>query len=354
MKTITVQASKTYDVLVGSGLLDRTGALTKAVISPCKAAILTDSTVDALYGDRTAASLEQAGFEVIRFVFPAGEASKNLTVFGQALNFLAEHRLSRSDMIVALGGGVVGDLAGFVAAVYLRGIRFIQIPTTLLAAVDSSVGGKTAVDLDTGKNLAGAFYQPELVICDYDTLGTLPERTFREGCAEVIKYGMLISEPFLRSLEETPVAEQLENVICTCVAYKRDIVCGDEFDRGQRQLLNLGHTIGHAVEARGGYTLFHGECVAIGLAAVARATVKMGRCTEALCSRIVALLRQYGLPTETEFGADELYAICCSDKKIASGSIRLVVPEAPGGCTLLPMPVSDLRNWIGKGLEPCM
>ena len=200
MKTIHVAASRQYDVLVGSGLLDQVGALTAAVVNPCKAAILTDDTVDALYGARVDASLTASGFETLKFVFPHGEASKNLTVFGQALNFLAENRLSRTDLIVALGGGVVGDLAGFVAACYLRGVRFIQIPTTLLAAVDSSVGGKTAVDLDTGKNLAGAFWQPSLVICDYDTLSTLPERTFREGCAEVVKTGVLSSEDLFSAL----------------------------------------------------------------------------------------------------------------------------------------------------------
>lgn len=350
MKTISVSASKPYDVLVGFGLLEQAGALTARVIAPCKAAVLTDSTVDALYGDRVCRSMEAAGFEVIRFVFPAGETSKNLTVFGQALNFLAEHRMSRSDVILALGGGVVGDLAGFVAAVYLRGIRYVQVPTTLLAAVDSSVGGKTAVDLDCGKNLAGAFWQPELVICDPDTLATLPERTYREGCAEVLKYGVLIGERFFRALEETPIREQLEDVICTCISYKRDIVAGDEFDRGERQLLNLGHTIGHAVETLADYRLFHGECVAIGMAAVARAAASLGFCTAELRDRIIALLQQYGLPTETEFAADELFAVSCSDKKIASGSIRLVVPAAIGGCFLKPMPMTELNEWIRKGL----
>ena len=353
MKTITVTASKTYDVLVGTGLLSQVGALTAKVVSPCKAAILTDDTVDALYGATTEISLEEAGFEVVKFVFPHGESSKNLTVFGQALNFLAEHHLSRSDLIVALGGGVVGDLAGFVAAVYLRGIRFIQIPTTLLAAVDSSVGGKTAVDLDTGKNLAGAFWQPELVVCDCALLSTLPERTFREGCAEVLKYGVLLGEDFFRTLETADLRKDIEEIVAVCVACKRDIVEGDEFDRGQRQLLNLGHTIGHAVEARSGYDLFHGECVAIGMAAVARAAAKLGHTTQETCDRILRLIRQYGLPTETGFTADELYAVCCSDKKIAAGTIRLVVPEAIGSCTLHPMAVPELRSWIEKGIAPC-
>ena len=352
MKTIHVAASRQYDVLVGSGLLDQVGTLTAAVVNPCKAAILTDDTVDALYGARVDASLTASGFETLKFVFPHGEASKNLTVFGQALNFLAENRLSRTDLIVALGGGVVGDLAGFVAACYLRGVRFIQIPTTLLAAVDSSVGGKTAVDLDTGKNLAGAFWQPSLVICDYDTLSTLPERTFREGCAEVVKTGVLSSEDLFSALENAPIENQLEDVICACVAYKRDIVNGDEFDRGQRQLLNLGHTIGHAVEACSGYSLFHGECVAIGLAAVARAACRLDLTASKTRDRILALLRRCGLPTETDFTADQLYAVSCSDKKIAAGTIRLVVPEAIGGCTLRPMALPELRGWIEKGLQP--
>lgn len=352
MKTITVNASKTYDVIIGEGLLAKTGQLTAEVVQPCKAAIITDDNVDALYSAQVDESLREAGFDTVKFVFPNGEESKNLTVFGQALNFLAENRFSRSDLIVALGGGVVGDLAGFVAAVFLRGIRFVQVPTTLLAAVDSSVGGKTAVDLDSGKNLAGCFCQPERVICDYRTLDTLPERVFRESCAEVIKYGVLLGEPFFASLDETPIRQQLEDVIGTCVACKRDIVSGDEFDRGQRQKLNLGHTIGHAVEARSNYTLFHGECVAIGLACVARAAKRRGACSEETCGRILALLKKYGLPTETTETVDDLYAICCSDKKIAGSTIHLVVPEEIGGCTLQKMPVTALREWIAEGLIP--
>lgn len=353
MNTITIPTTtKTYDVLVGSGLLDQVGTFTLQVCKPCKAVIITDSTVDALYGLRTQNSLEAAGFEAFRFVFPAGERSKNLTTFGDALNFLAEHRLSRSDLIVALGGGVVGDLAGFVAAVYLRGIRYIQLPTTLLAAVDSSVGGKTAVDLDAGKNLAGAFYQPELVICDCDTLQTLPARTFREGCAEVIKYGVLLGEDLFRLLEETSIRDNLESVICTCIACKRDIVSGDEFDRGQRQLLNLGHTIGHAVETAAEYQLFHGECVSIGLACVTRAALRQCLCSQTLYQRILSLLQKYSLPTETWFDAETLFSICCSDKKISTGTIRLVVPKALGDCSLLQIPVAKLKDWIREGITP--
>lgn len=350
MNTIPVAASKPYAVLVGSGLLQEAGQQIAQVIAPCTAAILTDDTVDSLYGAALQQSLEAAGFSVVRFVFPHGEASKNLAVFGQALNFLAENRLSRSDLVVALGGGVCGDLAGFVASVYLRGIPYVQIPTTLLAAVDSSVGGKTAVDLPAGKNLAGAFYQPSLVLCDPDTLSTLPQRTFREGCAEVIKCGVLIGEPFFTALEQTPIEQQLEAVICACVSYKRDVVERDEFDRGDRQLLNLGHTIGHAVETNADFSLFHGECVAIGLAAVSRAAVKHGLCPEEACRRICRLLQQYDLPTETDQTAEAILTLCRSDKKIAAGKIKLVVPQDIGCCRLHPMVLAQLQDWIEKGV----
>ena len=208
MNTIHIAASREYDVLIGHGLLDELGTLAAGGVDAKTAAIVSDDSVFALYGKRAAAALERAGLRVVSFVFPHGESSKNLSVYGQVLNFLCENRVSRTDVVVALGGGVVGDLAGFAAATYLRGIRFIQVPTTLLAMVDSSVGGKTAVDLDGGKNQAGAFWQPSLVVCDCDVLDTLPEREYRCGCAEVIKYGLLDNVPFFNDLMEKPAKEQ--------------------------------------------------------------------------------------------------------------------------------------------------
>ena len=213
MNTIHIAASREYDVLIGHGLLDELGTLAAGVVDAKTAAIVSDDSVFALYGGRVAAALERTGLRVVSFAFPHGESSKNLTVYGQVLNFLCENRISRTDVVVALGGGVVGDLAGFAAATYLRGIRFIQVPTTLLAMVDSSVGGKTAVDLDGGKNQAGAFWQPSLVVCDCDVLDTLPEREYRCGCAEVIKYGLLNNAPFFNDLMETPAKEQYEHVL---------------------------------------------------------------------------------------------------------------------------------------------
>ena len=260
------------------------------------------------------------------------------------MNFLCDRRFTRSDFLVALGGGVVGDLAGFAAATYQRGIPYIQVPTTLLSMVDSSVGGKTAVDLEHGKNQAGCFYQPSLVLCDPSLLNTLPEREYRAGCAEIIKYAMLYSEDFLRELEKTPVREQFERVISVCVGMKRDVVRGDEFDRGQRALLNLGHTVGHAVEACSGFTLLHGEGVAIGMAIVSRASA----CADT--PRIVALLEQFGLPTRTDYSADDLFTYTLSDKKRSGGTVNLIIPRAIGDCVIVPTKVESLKSFIQAGL----
>ncbi len=301
MRSIHIKASREYDVLVEHGLLDRAGELLREVSAPGMAAIVSDDTVYALYGERTIKALEKAGYRVHSFTFPAGEGSKNLSTYADVLHFLGEHRFSRSDVVVALGGGVVGDLAGFAAATYQRGMGFAQIPTTLLAAVDSSVGGKTAVDLPTGKNQAGSFYQPCIVICDPNTLETLPEEQYRCGCAEIIKYSMLGNAAFFEELYKTPVREQYEHVIEVCVQMKRDIVGADEYDLGRRRTLNLGHTFGHAVEQCSDFSLLHGETVAIGMATVTRAAVKRGICGEETLARLLDILHRYGLPTETGY-----------------------------------------------------
>ena len=213
MTTIHIAASREYDVVIEPGLLTRLGTMAAELGLGRRAAVISDDAVFALYGAAAEKALTDAGFQVDHFLFPHGEQQKNLSTYGQVLNFLCDRRFTRSDFLVALGGGVVGDLAGFAAATYQRGIPYIQVPTTLLSMVDSSVGGKTAVDLDHGKNQAGCFYQPSLVLCDPSLLNTLPEREYRAGCAEIIKYAMLYSEDFLRELEKTPVREQFERVI---------------------------------------------------------------------------------------------------------------------------------------------
>ena len=291
-----------------------------------------------------------AGFQVTSFVFTAGEARQCADTYMKLLTFLARNHLTRTDAIVALGGGVVGDLAGFAAATNLRGIRFVQVPTTLLAAVDSSVGGKTAIDLPEGKNLVGAFWQPSLVLCDTACLDTLPKATFRDGCAEVIKYGILFDRDFFDYLSGTGMEFDREYVIERCVAMKRDVVDRDEFDVGTRKLLNLGHTIGHSVEANSRFTLSHGQSVAIGTAIVARAAAAKGILSREDCGRILKTLRAYGLPVETSDDPEILAGIALSDKKRSGSTLDLIVPEAIGSCKVLPVPVSDVLAWIQEGM----
>ena len=349
MKTVHIDASKSYDVCIGRGLLDDCGRQIAERVRCASAAVVADDTVYALYGERVCASLEAAGVRTVCYVFPHGEKSKNLLEYAKILNFLAENRVTRADALIALGGGVTGDLGGFAAATYLRGIPFVQLPTTLLAAVDSSVGGKTAVDLPAGKNLAGAFYQPELVLCDLDTLDSLPREIFLDGCAEVIKYAVLGSRELFALLADIPSGKGLEEVTARCVEMKRDFVQSDELDRGARQMLNLGHTFGHAVEASSRFTLSHGKSVAIGMAMILRAACSRGLCSAETRDAVIALLQRYGLPTECPYPADMLLGALSADKKIFGTRLNLVVPTDIGACRLLPVGVDELSGWLRDG-----
>ena len=349
MKSVHIPVSHPYDVCIGSGILPQLGTKLAALHKICTVAVISDDTVFPLYGETVCASLRDAGFRVVQHVIPSGESTKNLTTYGEVLTFLAQNRLTRTDLLVALGGGVVGDLTGFVAATFLRGVGYVQIPTTLLAAVDSSVGGKTAVDLSVGKNLVGAFHQPVLVWCDTDTLSTLPPVTFRDGCAEVIKYGLLGDAAFFAKLAERPIAEQLESVIQRCVEMKRDVVAQDEFDTAARQLLNLGHTFGHAIEAVSNYELPHGHCVAMGMAIITRAAAAMGLCSADDAAKVEALLAQYGLPTQSPYGVAALVRSAASDKKMAGSTITLAVPEGIGNTVLRKVPGDTLTDWLRAG-----
>ena len=344
MKTVTVKTSSEYSVVIGENLLAEAGKLISDVKKPCRAAILSDDKVFPLYGEPLRESLLAAGFSVCEYVFPNGEASKTLATFGDILEFLARERLTRTDLIVALGGGVVGDVAGFCAAVYLRGIDFVQIPTTLLAAVDSSVGGKTAVDLENGKNLAGAFHQPILVLCDTRTFQTLNDRELACGMGEVIKYGVICDKALFETLETS--LPPLEELVARCVSIKRDIVERDEFDTGERKLLNLGHTLGHAVEKHSRFSLSHGAAVAVGMMMIARIAEKNGCAKEPLCERLSAVLRKYGLPVSYDITHDELYGIACGDKKTEGQSITLVMPVCIGTCTLQKLPLTAFEKLI--------
>ncbi len=350
MKQITVHASTTYDILIENGLLDRAGTHCRAVLPKAgRLCVISDDNVAPLYLERLTASLVSEGFEVLPFVIPHGEASKSMETLMGLLEYMAEHRLTRTDAMVALGGGVVGDLTGFASAVYLRGIPFVQIPTTLLAAVDSSVGGKTAVDLKAGKNLAGAFHQPALVLCDPKTLDTLKPEVFSDGCAEVIKYSVINDRDFFEFLKGG-IAPQIDEVIARCVINKANVVEGDEFDKGSRQLLNLGHTVGHAIELCSGMAVSHGSAVSIGMVIVMRAAVKLGLCPSADLDALCAMLTEAGLPTRCDFGAEELAAAASADKKRAGDTLSFVVPYGIGDSRLYPLPVSEAAAFIAKGL----
>ena len=350
MNTVTVRASKTYDIKIGPGLLQTLGQEVAALGGVERVCIVSDSHVYPLFGKTAEKCLKDSGFIPSSFVFPAGEEQKNGTVFLELLNTLARHQLTRSDLVVALGGGVIGDLAGFAASCYLRGIRFVQIPTTLLAAVDSSVGGKCAIDLDAGKNLAGAFYQPSAVLCDTDTLSTLPATVFADGCAEIIKYGVLFDEALFSQLEQEGLDFQREKVIARCVELKRNVVEEDEFDTGKRQLLNLGHTIGHAIEKESHYRISHGHGVAIGMCIIAKAAAAHRECEALAVQRLHDLLSRFTLPTSATATAQALMVHIRSDKKCSDSRITLVLPATIGCCQLKKLPISQLETYIKAGM----
>lgn len=329
---IRVNASNPYDVVIGKGILSDAGSRLGTAVPGCRTfAVLTDDIVDRLYGQILCDSLKKSGYECFRHVIPNGEKSKNMGNVMAFIDDMVRHGMTRDDAVIALGGGVPGDMAGFAAAIYLRGIRYVQIPTTLLAAVDSSVGGKTAVDISAGKNLAGAFHQPSLVICDTGTLETLPAAVMRDGMAEVIKYGAITSAPLLDLISTRPVND-MDGMIMQCVKIKSDIVESDEFDRGLRRLLNFGHTVGHAIELIGNYGITHGTAVAKGMVRAARIGAAMGLtdCTE----QLAGILSDYGFDISCPYGARQLFDAALADKKRSSNGITLALPEEYGRCGL--------------------
>ena len=349
---IRVNTDPAYTAAIGPGLLKDCGRRLREVVPPCHMAVVTDSTVGPLYLGTVTESLKAAGYAVSAYEFPAGEESKNFSVLSGILEFLAGERLTRTDGLIALGGGVAGDMAGFAAACYLRGVRYVQMPTTLLAAVDSSVGGKTAVDLKAGKNLAGAFLQPAAVLCDTDCLKTLPRPVFAGGAAEAVKTGVLCGGELFALLEGGALEERTAEAVARCVAYKAGVVERDEKERGERKLLNLGHTVGHAIEKRSGYAIPHGHAVAAGLAMMARAAARLGWMPEAGdARRICAVLEGLGLPVSTEYAPEDLAEAALADKKRSGGDITVVVPVEIGRCELKTMPVTELPAVIRAGWE---
>ncbi len=350
MNTVTVSNSKTYHIHIGSNLISRIGEYLPQIIKGNKVLIISDSNVWPIYGETARCTLLNNGYCVFHYVIPAGEQSKSGDNYLKILGYAADQQLTRADCIIALGGGVVGDLAGFVSATYLRGIAYVQIPTTLLAMVDSSVGGKTAIDLPAGKNLAGSFYQPSLVLCDLNALDTLPESFFIDGCAEVIKYAILFDKTLFEHLETFTLGFDRPNVITRCIELKRDIVNLDERDLGVRQLLNLGHTIGHSIEANSGYSISHGKAVAIGTNLIAACAASTGFCTEGTYSKIHNVLKRFGLPTQAPYTAQSLTESALHDKKRNANTLSLIIPKDIGECIIHPYPIDDIETFIKAGL----
>ena len=344
-ETIHVATGVPYDVFVGGGVVaEMAKFIAENFPKAAKVAVVTDSTVDRLHGDRTVRLLEDGGLRVERVVFPAGEKSKNLETYAELVRSLAALGFSRRDLVVALGGGVTGDMAGFAAATYMRKIDFIQVPTSLLAMVDSSVGGKTAVDIPEGKNLVGAFHQPRAVFCDPEFLETLPESWRLDGMGEVVKYGILGDADLFARLEAKPLEPIATADIARCIAMKRDVVSRDEFETGERKTLNLGHTFGHAIEKLSAFSITHGCAVATGLAMAARAAVKLGALAPEEGARIEALLGAMGYETRSRYAAADLAKAMGGDKKAAGGSVDLILPVAVGKCVIRPTPLADLTE----------
>lgn len=350
MKCVEVSTAPAYQVLAGEGLLEECGSRIAQVHPPCLAALVTDDRVEGLYSQTVTASLAGAGFQVVKFVLPHGEENKNLEQYGRLLAFLAEQGVTRSDLIVTLGGGVVGDLGGFAAATYQRGMDFVQLPTTLLAQVDASVGGKTAVDLPQGKNLVGAFHQPRLVLCDTRTLDTLPPEILADGMAEAIKCGMIADGQLLRRLGEQGLGDCPEEIVAQCIQIKAKAVERDERDLGERQKLNFGHTVAHGVERYSRYTISHGRAVAMGMAVITRACVKRGLVEAETAQELERALTRNGLPVQCPVPAGELARAAAADKKRRGDRLTLVLPSRTGACRLESTPLDGLEDFFRDGL----
>lgn len=332
------------EIHIENGLLSRAAAVIGETFSPSRIHIVSDSTVAPLYLQKLE---QQFTLPVTHTVIPAGEEHKRLSTVEGIYHDLLANGMTRKDLIVALGGGVVGDITGFAAATFLRGVSLCQIPTTLLAQVDSSVGGKTGVDMPEGKNLVGAFYQPRLVLIDPSVLTTLPEQTFADGMAEVVKYGYISNRDILDMVSAPDYKQNIESIICECVKIKRDVVTIDEHDTGLRMILNFGHTIGHAAEKLGNYVdLTHGQAVAVGMVAAMRLSAFLGN--EDLTGRLIEILKHIGLPTELKYDREDIYRSLLSDKKKFGATVNFILVREPGRAEITPIDAEKLHGYVLK------
>ena len=354
MSSIIIKTENPYQVIMEKGSLEKVGFFASAITDPCSICIISDDNVHSLYTASVGSSLENAGFDVHKIVFPAGESTKNMGSVEKILEYLADENFTRSDVLMALGGGVIGDLTGFAASVFLRGIKYINVPTSFLAAADSSVGGKTGVNLSAGKNLAGSFRQPSLVVYDPCTVTTLSPASFLDGLAESIKCALIADAPlfgFINLSDMNDETKFVERCVTDSVKVKQFFVENDQYDKGRRQLLNFGHTAGHAIEKLSGFKESHGHAVAQGMVIAARASYKMGWSRQDCCSPLVEVLNKYGLTASCSYKAAELAAAALKDKKRLGNEITLVIPLEIGECALMPLPSGDLQDFFEAGLD---
>jgi 3-dehydroquinate synthase len=342
VKTIKVTASKSYQVIIGSDILGGTGERLLEILPKCKIAVITDDRVDKLYSKTLITSLENSGYQTIKFVFKAGEESKNLNTYGEILAFLAENGMTRTDAILALGGGVVGDMAGFASATYMRGIKYVQIPTTLLAQIDSSVGGKTAVDLPQGKNLVGAFCQPSLVLCDVDTLKTLPKEVYLEGMGEGVKYAVLDKDVY-KILSGN---YDIEEFVYSCVDYKRRIVEADEFEGGKRKLLNFGHTPAHGIEKLSEFKIPHGNAVAMGVKIMLENSLRLGYIDKEQTIELVSLIEKVIGKTYCPYKIEEVMKEALMDKKRSGDTISIMMAFGIGDVREIKVKIDEIGEYV--------
>ena len=345
---VDVSDKSLSEIYIENGLLSKVGELTKTVLKGKKIALISDTNVYPLYGENIKNKLENEGYKVFTYIFKAGEASKNTSELIKIVEFMAENELTREDGAVALGGGVCGDMVGFAASVFLRGIKFVQIPTSLLAQVDSSVGGKTAVDLPQGKNLCGAFHQPSLVIIDPDVLKTLSHHFFSDGMGEVIKYGCIKSASLFEKLESGDVKDNLTEIITECVSIKRQVVENDEKEHGERALLNFGHTCGHAIEKLWNFeTVSHGEAVAIGMVMITRAGENLGITEKGTTDRLIKVLEKNDLKISDTHTDKEIISAMNGDKKRTGTGLKFVMINKIGSSFINPIKYEDINKTFG-------
>lgn len=347
MNKIVVNASREYDILIEHGLIYNCGKKAAERFDPCSVCVITDDVVNRLYSDYVIESLNNAGFKASRIIFPSGEHSKSLSTYSNIMESMAESGFDRSDMVLALGGGVVGDVAGFVAATYMRGVKYIQMPTTYLSAIDSSVGAMVSVNLFHGKNLAGSFWQPSLVMSDPDVLKSLPHNEKICGMAEAIKTGAVSD----KSIIEHVLTDDYPYVVERCLSIKKSMIEADEMATGLQLLLEFGHTIGMAIEKLSDFSMPHGIAVAKGMVAESKAAFRTGLTDADIAAELTKILAGIGIDTLIPYTSDEIYNVALNDSKIEDGRITVVIPEKIGKCRLCRLQIEDLKDFITAAID---